>query len=136
MKSKCPDKLIMGHLSINSVRNKFNTLSLIVKDNVDILMISETKLDDLFLTAKFLFHGFSTPYRLDRNSKDGTILLYIREDIQSRLLNSKSKTGIENISVEINLSKRKWFLNCSYNSSKNLISNQLECLNCIMDEFS
>ena len=136
MKSKCPDKLIMGHLNINSVRNKFDTLSHIVKDNVDILMISETKLDDSFLTAKFLLHGFSAPYRLDKNSKDGGILLYIREDIPSRLLNSKSKTGIETISVEINLSKRKWFLNCSYNSNKNLISSQLECLNCIMDEFS
>ena len=126
----------MGHLNINSVRNKFDTLSHIVKDNVDILMISETKLDDSFLTAKFLLHGFSAPYRLDKNSKDGGILLYIREDIPSRLLNSKSKTGIETISVEINLSKRKWFLNCSYNCNKNLISSQLECLNCIMDEFS
>ena len=62
--------------------------------------------------------------------------MYIREDIPSRLLNSKSKTGIETISVEINLRKRKWFLNCSYNPNKNLNSNHLECLNRIMDEFS
>ena len=115
MKFKCPDKLIMGHLNINSIRNKFDALSLIIKNNVDILMISETKLDDSFLTAQFLLHSFSAPYRLDRNSKGGGILLYIREDIPSRLLNSKSKTGIETISVEINLRKRKWFLNCSYN---------------------
>ena len=95
-------------------------------------MISETKLDDSFPTAQFLLHGFSAPYRLDRNSKGGGILLYIREDIPSRLFNSKSKTGIETISVEINLRKRKWFLN----SNKSLISNHLECLNRIMDEFS
>ena len=101
MKPKCPDKLIMGHLNINSIRNKFDTLSLIVKNNVDILMISETKLDDSFPTTQFLLHGFSAPYRLDRNSKGGGILLYIREDIPSRLLNSISKTGIETISVEI-----------------------------------
>ena len=136
MKSECPDKLIMGHLSINSIRNKFDALSIIVKNNIDILMISETKLDDSFTTAQFLLHGFSAPYRLDRNSKGGGILLYIREDIPSRLLNSKFKTGIETISVEINLRKRKWFLNCSYNPNKNLISNHLECLNRIMDEFS
>ena len=54
----------------------------------------------------------------------------------SRLLNSKSETGIETISVEINLRKRKWFLNYSCNPNKNLISNHLECLNRIMDEFS
>ena len=107
MKSRCPDKLIMGHLNINSVRNKFDVLSLIVKNSVDILIISERKLDDSFPTAQFLLHGFSAPYRLDRNSKGGGILLYIREDIPSRLLNSKSKTGIETISVEINLRKRK-----------------------------
>ena len=136
MKSKCPDKLTMGHLNINSIRNKFDALSLIVRNNVNILMISETKLDDSFPTAQFLLHGFSAPYRLDRNSKGGGILLYIKEDIPSRLLSSKPKTDIETISVEINLRKRKWFLNCSYNPNKNLISNHLECLNRIMDEFS
>ena len=99
-------------------------------------MISETKLDDLFPTAQCLLHGFSAPYRLDRNSKFGGILLYIKEDIPSSLLNSKSKTGTETISVEIDLRKRKWFLNCSYNPNKNLLSNHLECLNRIMDEFS
>ena len=60
--------------------------------------------------------------------------MYTREDIPSRLLNSKSKTGTETTSIEINLRKRKWFLNCSYNPNKNLISNHLECLNRIMDE--
>ena len=99
-------------------------------------MISETKLDDSFPTAQFVLHGFSAPYRLDMNSKGGGILLYIREDIPSRLLNSKLKTGVETTSVEINLRKRKWFLNCSYNPNKNFISNHLECLNCIMDAFS
>ena len=62
MKSKCPDKLIMAHLNINSIRNKFDAFSLIVKNNADILMISETKLDHSFPTAQFLIHGFS-----DRN---------------------------------------------------------------------
>ena len=108
------------------------------KNNVDILMISETKLDDSFPTARFLLHGFSATYRRDRNSKDGGILMYIREDIPSRLLNSKSnsKSGTETISVEINLRKRKLCLNCSYKPNKNLISNLLECLNRIMDKFS
>ena len=91
MKSKCPHKLIMGHLNTNSIRNKFDALSLIVKNNVDVLMISGTKLDCSFQTAQFLLHGFSATYGLDRKSEDGGILLYIREDIQSRLLNSKSK---------------------------------------------
>ena len=52
------------------------------------------------------------------------------EDISSRVLGNKSKTGIETISVEINLRKSKWFLNFSYNLKKKFILNHLECLNC------
>lgn len=44
-------------------------------------MISETKIDDSFPYSLFLIEGFSTPYRLDRASNGGGILLYIREDI-------------------------------------------------------
>ena len=91
----------MSHLNINSIPNKSDALSLIVKNNVDILMISETKLDDSFPTAQFLLHGFNIPYRLQRNSKGGGILLYIKEDIPSRFLNIKSKTGIETILLKL-----------------------------------
>ena len=50
MESKCPDKLIMGDLNINLIIIKFNALPLIVKNNLEILKISETKLDDSFPT--------------------------------------------------------------------------------------
>ena len=36
-------KIIIAHLNINSVRNKFDFLADIVKDNIDILMISESE---------------------------------------------------------------------------------------------
>ena len=45
----------MGHLNINSVRNKFDALSLIFENNVNILMISKAKLDNSFPTAHFCF---------------------------------------------------------------------------------
>ena len=51
-------KIFIGHLNINSVRNKFDFLADIVKDNVDILMISESKLDDSFPDSQFLRQGF------------------------------------------------------------------------------
>ena len=102
----------MGHLNINSVRNKFEALTYIIDNNIDLLLISETKLDDSFPTAQFQMKGFSVPYRYDRNGKGGGLLLYICEDIQSKLLISKSKYNIETLSVAVNLRKRKWFLNC------------------------
>ena len=60
----------------------------------------------------------------------------IRQDIPSRHLHSKPKICIETISVKINLRKRKWFFNCSYNPNKNHILNPLKCLNRTINEFS
>ena len=42
------NKLIFGHLNINSLRNKFDILSEQVKGSIDIFMVSETKLDGSF----------------------------------------------------------------------------------------
>ena len=79
------NKLIIGHLNINSLRNKFELLTHQIKDNID-LMISERNLDESFPTSQFFMNGFSSPHRLDRNCNGGGILLYIREDIPSKLL--------------------------------------------------
>ena len=62
--------------------------SFIIDTNIDILLISETKLDDSFSSAQFRLKGLFTPYRLDRNSNGGGILLHLREGIQSSILNS------------------------------------------------
>ena len=126
----------MGHLNINSVRNKFEALTYIIDNNIDLLLISETKLDDSYPTAQFRMKGFSVPYRYDRNGKGGGLLLYIREDIKSKLLIKKSKCNIETLSVAVNSRKRKWFLNCSYNPHQKSISNHLECLNRLIDKHS
>ena len=136
MKAQSSDKLILGHLNINSIRNKFEALKFIIDNNIDISLISETKLDDSFPAAQFLIKGFSAPYRFDRNSKGGELLLYIREDISSKILTYSSNCDIETPLVEINLRKRKWLLNGSYNPNKSQISPYLECLNSFLDEYS
>ena len=63
--------MILGHLNINSVRNKFEALIYIIHNNIDLLLIPETKLDDSLTTAKFQMKAFSAPYRYDRNGKGG-----------------------------------------------------------------
>ena len=47
-------------MNINSIRNKFNELARIVRENIDILMISEIKLDDSFPTRQFLIDGYKS----------------------------------------------------------------------------
>ena len=61
-----------------------------VGDKVDLLMISETKLYFSFPNAQFCMTSYSKPYRLDRNRKGGGIILYLRKDIPSKLINSSS----------------------------------------------
>ena len=46
-------KIVVGHLNINSFRNKFDFLAHQVKGNTDILMISETELDERFPPSQF-----------------------------------------------------------------------------------
>ena len=82
------------------------------KDNLDILLTAENKLDNSFPSAQFHIPGYCGPYRLDRNSHGGGILLYIEEDIPSKLLVTGFEEGVEEIFVEINLRKRNWLLGC------------------------
>ena len=85
------NKLVFGHLNINSIRNKFELLSEQVKGNIDILITSETKVDDSFPIGNFLINGFTTPYRSDRDGKGGGITVFVREDIRSNLLATENK---------------------------------------------
>ena len=65
-----------------------------------ILLLSETNLDDSFPAAQFSLSGFSKPYRLDRSSSGGGILLYVRDDIPLQLLTDyKRKDNLELLSV-------------------------------------
>ena len=100
------------------------------------LLLLEAKPDDSFLIAQSALKGFCQPYRLDRSSNDGRILLYVRDDIPSRLLTDyKTKDNLELLFVEVNIRKRKWLLGCSYNPHKNNISNHLQHLNKGLDVY-
>ena len=64
LKLKNSKRLVIGHININSIRNKFEALKEIVNDNVDILMISETKLDDSFPIYQFQNFYFLKSHRV------------------------------------------------------------------------
>ena len=102
---KNPNRLIIAQLNINSLRNKFDSLVRMLHNNLDILLISETKIDSSFSTAQFEIEDHTT-YRLDRNANGGGILLYIREDIPSTPVNFDM--SIESFYIEINIRKKKW----------------------------
>ena len=71
---------------------------------------------------------------MDRNSNGGGIVLYVREDIPSTLLNTELL--IEGFCIEKNIREKKWLLVCTYNSNKNLISNHLKKIGKNVDNYS
>ena len=129
------NKLVFAHININSLRNKFELLVDQVKGNIDVLMISEIKTDDSFPLVNFLIGSFSKPYRLDRDSLGGGILLYVREDIPTNLTEVETKP-IEGFYIELNARNDKWFINCSYNPHKNMIGNHLWAISEKLDIYS
>ena len=98
-----------------------------IKDNVDICLISEAKLEESFLIGQFQIEGFSIPYRKDRD----------KNDILSNLVSFKNEdTNTEHFLIEINLRKKKWSLSCSCNSHSNFIETHLNYLKKGFDHFS
>ena len=57
----------------------------IIKSEIDIFMISETKIDNTFPISQFTITGYSISFRLDRTSHGGGILLFVREDISCKI---------------------------------------------------
>ena len=93
----------------------------IVKDNVDILMISEPKSDDSFPEGQFLIAEFDKPFCLDRNKNGDGIMLFVGSDIPAKVL------------YWIRFRKEKWLLNCSYIAKCCNIESYLNCLSKSID---
>ena len=131
------NRIIIAHININSIRNKFDTLTDLVTAKIDILLLSETKINDSFPSAQFKMPGYTSPYRLDRTNNGGGILLYIREDIPSKLLDTANvinDINFESVFVEINLSKPKWLIGGIYNPCRTLISKHVNNLGMYIDK--
>ena len=74
-------------------------------------MISETKIDESFPASQFIIEGYSKPFRRERNSNGGGILMYVRDDIPCKEIKThKLPDDIEGMFIEINLRKKKWII--------------------------
>ena len=130
-----PKKIMLGHLNINSIPNKLDGIMELVQGKLDIFLISETKIDSSFPDAQFSRDGYSIPHRKDRKLGAGGLLMYVNENIPSRLLNGHTMPAdIELICVEINLKKQKWLIMGVYrppNMSETYFLNHL----CMVTDF-
>ena len=81
----------------------------IIKNEIDIFIISETKIENNFPISQFTITGYSIPFRLDRTSRRSGILLFVREDIPCKAIKTDCDAGFEGFFVEINLEKNGYF---------------------------
>ena len=131
------NRVIIGSLNINSLPIKFAQLQEIVLKYVDILILTETKLYDISPKPQFMVHGFSMPYRQDRNRNGGGIMIYIRDDIPSILLTKHVfPDDIEGLFVELNFRKSKWLLMGAYHPPSQSNSYFFEHLDKALDIYS
>ena len=97
------NKKIIGQININSVSSKFNQLKELVLKHVDNLAVCETKLDVTFLSSQFHMDAFSLPYRLDINHNRRGGMIFVKEDIPSKLLTKHNfPKDVEGLFVELN----------------------------------
>ena len=67
MKKKYFKNPLMGHLNINSLRNKIIVREIVKHLELDYFVISETKIDENFPSQQFVMDNFEIRARKDRD---------------------------------------------------------------------
>ena len=80
-----PKNVIIEHLNISSIRNKFLGFKDIVLKETDICSLSENEIDDSFPNAQIFAEGYRM-FRKDKNKNGGGLILYINETVPAKLM--------------------------------------------------
>ena len=108
------NRLLIGNRNIAQYQINLTNYKLFILGKVDVLVVTETKLDSTFPTSQLLIKCYSESYRFDRNRNVDGILIYTREDIPSKLL--ANHTIVKEFFVKLNLRKYKWLFFGSYHT--------------------
>ena len=113
----CPDELVVAHVNVNSIRHKFAYFHhILLKGLIDILCISETKLDETFMNNLFYCHGYRC-HRKDKSAQSGGIMVWVRADIPHVRVNDLEldvSSNIESVVLHFQFKKVKFYLSCVY----------------------
>ena len=125
---------IIGHLNINSFRNKFVFIEDII-NLFDVFLVSESKLDYTFPSNQFRINGCKT-FRLDCNRFGGGLILDINENISCKPLQEHVHLpNFEVIAIEFYQNNQKWLLLGLYKPLNQKTSDFIENLSLILDLF-
>ena len=117
LRLKYPQKVIIGYINLNSIRNKFENFSRMIGDKLDVLTVAETKLDSSFPNSQFRLKCFEPSIRLDISKSSRGLLVYIKENLLCKKIEDFGiPNDIQTIPIEINIGKQKWLLFPIYRS--------------------
>ena len=121
LKTKNSKRLGFGNLSINAVNNKFEQLKYIMKNNIDVFIVTEAKLNSSFPIGQFSIDGFAKQFRRDRNKNGGGVIIVVIDDIPSKEIKVNFVlSDVECLFIELNVRKTKWLIvGCYHPSSQN-----------------
>ena len=106
--------MFLGHLNINSIRNKFESVQEIIRNTFDIFLFSETKIDSSFPSQQFSIPEYRI-FRKDRNTRGGGLLFYVKHDLNCKVLtNCPMRQNFEIIALEMKLPKTNWLIIGTY----------------------
>ena len=107
--------------------SRFEFLLEIVRIDVGILLISDTKLDEGFSQKQYKTDRIKATFILDHNVSGGGTILPLKEGIQAKVL-ATGKLFIEDFCMELNLTKQKCLISYSCNPKKTSTGQHFEAL--------
>ena len=106
---QCRKKIILGHLNINSLRNKFESIADVIQGTSDIFLLSETKIDESFPDKQFRLKNYKI-FRKDRNRYRGGIMFYANQNLPCKRLTTEIDNLTETIFLEVNVQSSSGYL--------------------------
>ena len=105
---------VVGHLNIQGIISKIDELDLLLSSNkIDILGITETKLNDKHPTDTFSIKGYHKPFRKDRTeNKGGGIIVYVKESSNCTRREDLESDELEHVWLELKQPHSKSLLLC------------------------
>ena len=96
-------------LNVNSLRNKIGAVQELITNNIDICLLSQTKIDENFPNQQFNISNYKT-FRRDRNKHGEGLLFYINKNIPCKLINYEIESDFEMIMFEFWLKLENGFV--------------------------
>ena len=114
----------ISYLNLNSLRCKIIDIrEVLCKAQLEIIALSETKLNSEFPDAQFKIEGYRfPPFRKDRDEYGGGLMIFVRNYIITRRLHDFEPKDLKCICIELTLSKKKWVIFSVYRPQSENVS--------------